>query len=250
MTKQFSLVNKQSVPVFIETPTVKRIHDMLTYCHQEDDIGIIVGKPGVGKTTALKQYALLKNSKSFSVLYCSLSPALNSMSAVLNHLVSQLGGGNSRQISELHEKMLYFVNSFSMPLIIIDEAQILSDNIIDELRCIYDAKNFPLIFCGNAKFKSRFNNAKAASFTQFTSRVGIRLDIDEPCPKDIEAVCEAFSIDKSPATLKYITQLAKTSGGLRVISKLADQAKKLTEDEKVTNTEFREVAKLMGHHND
>jgi len=178
MTNSFGLVNADPKVIFIETPTAKRVSDLLAYCHREKNIGIIVGKPGVGKTTAIKQYTMLQNSKSYSVLYVSMSPALNSLGAVLQLLVSELGGGHTRQVSDLHEKMLSFVHSFQMPLVIIDEAQLLSDIVIDELRCIYDASHFPLVFCGNSKFRSRFNNTKEASFTQFTSRVGIRLDID------------------------------------------------------------------------
>lgn len=247
MTNQISLVNRPPKLVFIETPTVKRIHDMLDYCQQEQDIGIIVGKPGVGKTTALRQYTYAHNSKSYGVLYCSMAPALNSMSAVLNLLVSELGGKPTRQISELHEMMTCHVHSFSMPLVIIDEAQLLSDLIIDELRCIYDECNFPLIFCGNDQFRSRFNNAKAASFTQFTSRVGIRLDIDEPCANDIVAICDAFDLDKSDKTLKYVTEIAKTAGGIRVIGKFSSQARKLVEKGKITHIELKQVAKIMGH---
>jgi len=59
------------------------------------------------------------------------------------------------------------------------------------------------------------------------------------------AFCEAYDIDNSDKTMDYVTQLARTSGGLRVIGNFAEKAKRLTDKKKVTHSELREVANSM-----
>src|SRR5690606_15512440 len=151
-----------------------------------------------------------------------MTPALNSMGAMLKFLVEQLTAYRPEtQLHANHEHLMNVVEHSVIGMLIIDEAQLLSAPLIDELRCLYDHNNFPLVFCGNAEFRSRFNNTKAASFTQFTSRVGIRFDIDEPRDGDIEAICDSLRIDRSVTARKYMTEIAKSSGGLRIIGKIA-----------------------------
>ncbi|MCF8468008.1 MAG: AAA family ATPase [Sneathiella sp.] len=239
-----NLVNRSSRFKYVETPTAKSIINLLDYCKTENDIGVIVGKPGVGKTTALKQYVLTGKA----VTFCPMTPALNSMGALLKFLVAHLTGYHPEShLYANHELLMSAVENSQIGMLIIDEAQLLSDQIIDELRCLYDHNNFPLIFCGNAEFRSRFNNTKAASFTQFTSRVGVRFDIDEPRQGDIEAISDSLRIDQSVTARKYITDIAKSSGGLRIIGKIANLAGRgIGEKETIKLDRLKEAAKLLG----
>ncbi|MEX1034415.1 MAG: AAA family ATPase [Sneathiella sp.] len=244
MTKIRDLVNRPSRFEYVETPTAKSIMNLLDYCKVENDIGVIVGKPGVGKTTALKRNAMTGKA----VKFCPMSPALNSMGAMLKYLVETICYYHPEaQLHANHEHLMNVVEQSAVGMLIIDEAQMLSDQIIDELRCLYDHNNFPLIFCGNADFRSRFNNTKAASFTQFTSRVGVRFDIDEPRDGDVEAICDSLRIDRSANTRKYISEIAKSSGALRIIGKIAKIAGRgIGENETIKLDQLKEAAKILG----
>lgn len=180
--------------------------------------------------------------------FCPMTPALDSMGALLKFLVVELTSYRPEaQLYANHVVLMEAVEWSQVGMLIIDEAQLLSDQIIDELRCLYDHNNFPLIFCGNAEFRSRFNNTKAASFTQFTSRVGVRFDIDEPRDGDVEAICDSLRIDRSATTRKYTSEIANLSGGLRIIGKISSLAGRgIGEDETIKLERLKEAAKLLG----
>lgn len=42
---------------FVMTPTAEAIVSLLDYCQRYAELGLIVGDPGVGKTTAIAHYA-------------------------------------------------------------------------------------------------------------------------------------------------------------------------------------------------
>jgi len=243
MVKSINLVNRSQNIKFVDTPTARQIFELLTYCNDNKDIGAIVGKPGVGKTTALRQYVLAGKG----VTYCTITPAVNSMTAVMKLLITQLGYYAETRIAANHEIIIDLLERDYVGLVIIDEAQLLNDQIIDELRCLYDHSNFPLVFSGNAELKSRFNNTRIASFAQFTSRIGIRLEIDEPRPGDIKTICDSLGIDGSDTTRKFMTNIAKSSGGLRIIGKIAALAGRgIGNEEIIEHNRLIDAAKLLG----
>ncbi len=216
MTMGTETVNGGGGRDFYEIPTARRILDLISICKECGYIGLLVGNPGVGKTTALKHFA----DKDDDAYYCAMAPALRSMSGVLMEVCRVMGTMPARTVSETHEILCHLAEwNGAKKALLIDEAQHLHNQIIDELRCIHDQSGMAMVFCGNAEFHTRFNKARAAAFAQFTSRIGMRLEIWEPSDDDIIAIRDHHGID-GDGEHAFLHMHAKTSGGLRTVTRL------------------------------
>lgn len=217
MDEDLENVNRGKLPGFCETPTALQIWRVVDYCRNFRDIGVVVGEPGVGKTTALARYVALNGG-----YICTPSPAMSaSLSAALRMICDAMGLYAPARTSEIHRDICNRVKQYHEPddMLIIDEAQNLNDQVIDELRCVHDATKLPMVFSGNASLRSRFNNVRVASFAQFTSRVGMRLDIERPARADVVALAKQANAGDAKA-VAYLERFALTAGGLRLVAKL------------------------------
>lgn len=223
MATDIAIVNRDADRDFCEIPTTRRIFDLVSLCKECGYIGLIVGNPGVGKTTALARFA---HNDPYAHL-CTMSPAIKSMSGVLMHVCRVLGAIPARTVTETHEILCNrSMWTDEKEVLLIDEAQHLHNQAIDELRCIHDQSKMAMVFCGNAEFHTRFNKARAAAFAQFTSRIGMRLEIWEPTDADITAIRQHYDIEGEKEHA-YIQLHAKTTGGLRSVAALIRVARAL-----------------------
>lgn len=241
MTEIIELVNEAEDSAFCETPTASRVLELLSYCRDYRDMGIVVGSPGVGKTTALRRYA----DTHTETYFCTMRSSVSSLSAALAHICAALGeygATKSAETSQIICNRIRWTGEDAM--LIIDEAQELKDTVINELRGIHDATGLPIVFCGNRDFRSRFNNTRAAAFAQFTSRVGIRLELWESSIADIETVCRHHKVQGKRAWT-YLTDHA-ASGGLRTVSKLIAPAARIAGAGPIQLKHLKAAARLLG----
>lgn len=242
MTEIIQLVNETESGAFCETPTARRVLELVTYCRDYRDMGIVVGNPGVGKTTALRHYADTHEGAYF----CTMQSSMASLSAALAHICNALGEYAPTKAAEASQIICNRVRWLDEEaILIVDEAQELKDPVINELRSIHDATGLPIVFCGNRDFRSRFNNTRAAAFAQFTSRVGIRLEFWESSVADIEAVCRPHRVQGKRAWT-YLTDLVANGGGLRTVSKLIAPAARMAGDRPIQLKHLKAAARLLG----
>ena len=219
--------NSKTASLFCTTPTAKAILDLVAYCRDTKGMGLIIGNPGVGKTTALTQFAITF----YEAKLCSMSPAHSSMSGALKRVCDALETFPSRSVCETHEVICNALKwRQGVNVLMFDEAQHLTNQTIEELRCIHDETGVAMVFAGNATFQSRFNKAKGAVFAQFSSRISMRLELWEPTAEDIQAFCDHHKIS-GDKEFEFLSRHAKSSGGLRTISKLINVAYPLSGQE-------------------
>jgi DNA transposition AAA+ family ATPase len=150
------------------------------------------------------------------------------MSGALKKLSTYLDVYAARSIYEMHDELCRKLrDGHGANVILIDEAQHLTNQTLEEFRCIHDETGVPIVFSGNATFQTRFNRAKGAVFAQLTSRVGMHLKIWESSEEDIRAYCQHHDIEGEKETL-FLVRQAKASGGLRTLVKLLGIARSLT----------------------
>lgn len=245
MTEVIELVNRMPEGDFCETPTARKIFNLLDYCRAKRWIGLVAGAPGVGKTTAIRRYAATHKG----IFVCPLSRSDGaSMSATLQRVCEAMGAGSGpRRVSDLHEVICNQVQWVAEDaVLVLDEAQFLNDASIDELRCIHDLAGLAIVFCGNPTFRSRFNNSRDANFAQFTSRVGMRLDCPAPTDADLAAICRHHDI-AGKREMDFLAGHAKTSGGLRTVVWLASMARDIADDGRPLRLEdLKAAAKMQG----
>lgn len=141
------------------------LHSRLKYLQTTRGIGLVIGEPGVGKTTALRAYLGQLNPASYHVCYFALS-TLN-VREFLNGLVEELGETPAFQrvksINLIQKAILsMYEERKTTPVIVLDEMHLASNAIFEELRLILnfsmDSHNpYILILAAQPPIRTKLN---------------------------------------------------------------------------------------------
>lgn len=113
-----------------------QIRRRMEYLKNTKGIGLITGNPGTGKTAALREFAQNLNPSLYKVIYLQMSSV--SVNDFLRMLAQELGleprYRKSDLFRQIQEEIRYLVNEKRCsPVVIIDEAQYLSNAILRDL---------------------------------------------------------------------------------------------------------------------
>jgi DNA transposition AAA+ family ATPase len=227
MTEVVSIFNEpkpvfaKTYPRYCPTPTAKLIENTCLLCIQGGRMGLIVGGPGIGKTMALKRF----KEQNGRTLMVTINRTHKSLRSVIALLCDELGSWAPPGLADAFRGVAQTAAMRDLQLLIVDEAHTLGDDVIDTLRSLYDETGIPILFCGNAEFRSRFNNERKG-FGQVASRVGIRLSLKHPSLEDVDIVCDDRDIhDRSARALLF--EKSQSAGGLRLMHDLINMAIKI-----------------------
>lgn len=205
--------------MWVETPTSRRIFDAITYARARHTIGLVFGGAGVGKTTSIQQYA----DSYPNVWVWTASPACSAMLYALRDIRTAIGGDSSGYQRQHIVTDIMDAIQDRQGVLVVDEAQHLKVEVLDQIRSLYDASDLGLVFSGNEKILSRMGGGGKAEFAQITSRVGRHVRIDAPTPEDVAAILEAWEV-VGAKELDYSCKLASLHGGLRVLDNVLHEA--------------------------
>lgn len=209
-----------SGPPWVETPTARRIFDAMTFARVRPTISVIYGGAGVGKTTAMHQYA----DAYPNIFIVTAQPALASMMHMLREIAMVLsvhssGWQRRSLVGDILNKLW-----MTRGLLVIDEAQHLGVQTLDQIRSIYDAAGIGLVLCGNESVYARLTGvSRRAEFAQIFSRVGRRVMIDMPKPEDVTEILLAWDVT-GVKEREYAHQIASLPGGLRGLTNMLQEA--------------------------
>ncbi len=195
---------------FVSTVTAKKIIDVCGMAHSMNDINLVIGEAGLGKTVALKHYA----DNTAGVVFVEVEPTF-SPKVMLVELCHKLGITPSRSnhdnISAITEKL-----KGSERLIVIDEAELLSYKCLEIIRRIHDMTGVGVVLAGMPRLRKNLRG-KSGEYKQLYSRIGFACDIKDKLPdEDIDLLIEAaFGTDE------FTEQLRSAShGNARRLNKL------------------------------
>jgi len=136
---------------FYQHPSYKKAKSYIQYAlHKQEGLVVVAGKPGTGKTTLINQlYQELKDSRvEITKLSCN---AMNS-GELLRHYVMKLTDCNSAMsnyelLEQLEKHLTSAATGKSIPVLILDEAQALSVQALEEVRLLTNLEmdNKPLL---------------------------------------------------------------------------------------------------------
>jgi DNA transposition AAA+ family ATPase len=143
---------------------------------------------------------------------------------VLEYLAEAIGvpsrGMSTQQLSRSLTRRM----TGSQGLILIDEAQHLTSQTLDQLRMFYDLADVGMALMGNEAVHARLEGgARAAQFAQLFSRVGMRLARPRALKGDIEQLMDAWDI-AGKGERALLAQIAKRPGALRNLTKVLRMA--------------------------
>lgn len=204
-------------PAFIKTRSSNEIQETLAWAQMTVDLVVITFGAGFGKTAACRQF---RNTRPH-VFMVTMSPHTKTVHGMLNELAAELEVQvfNPARLSRAIGQRLQ--RSGNNPLLIVDEAQNLCDDAINQLRHYVDNYGCGIALVGNSEIYGRY--AKKAdgigpSYAQLKSRYGKRLRRDNPIVEDLHTFIEAWGVNE-PEMVKFLLGIGMKGGALRQIDK-------------------------------
>lgn len=202
-----------AAPGFQPTPTAQAILSILQFCHHAPDVGVIAGGAGIGKTTTLEEY----KRRTPHVHMATAEPVTRAAHSILAELADAIGvvEKSPARLSKAIVQRLAGVGA----LVVIDEAQHLITEALDQLRTIADKAKCGLVICGNETVYARLaGEGRKAQFAQLFSRVGMRHTQARPLDGDVAALVSAWKIEGAGA-IGLLRTIAGKPGALRGMTK-------------------------------
>lgn len=203
-----------ATPAFVSTPTAQRVLGTLAYAQMAGDIAVGYGNAGVGKTSACLHY----RTSSPNVWIATMDPSTSGVVTCLQEISDALNldtGGGARAMAKRIEKRVRDTRG----LLIIDEAQHLSVQALDQVRAIHDATGLGIALVGNDGVFARMAGGRnAQQLDRLLSRVGKRLRLRQSTEADILAMLDAWGVEERACRM-ILVEVARRPGALRTLTK-------------------------------
>ncbi len=138
---EFNPFLKNSREIIIENDEYQEIMFRLNYLVETKGFGLLTGSPGLGKTTAIRNFAASLNPAKYKVIYSSLSTL--TVMEFYRSLVASLGAepafrkaDNFKIIQENITRLA--LEKRTTPVIILDEANHISNAILSDLKLLFN----------------------------------------------------------------------------------------------------------------
>ncbi|MBL8260895.1 MAG: AAA family ATPase [Xanthomonadaceae bacterium] len=205
-----------AAPRYVKTPTAECVITTMRYAQMAGDIAIVYGGAGLGKTAAAMEYA----RRAPNVWLATMTPASAGVVPSLQVIAEALGLLNVPSgANNLHAAICRRVKDTN-GLIVIDDAHVLSENALDQIRAINDSTQVALVLIGNERAYARMTGGnRAAYLDRLYSRIGKKLPLRKSAPADIAALLDAWMVEDAKARAQ-LTDIAGKGGGLRTMTKV------------------------------
>ncbi|SEH22567.1 AAA family ATPase [Rhizobium sp. NFR12] len=226
-------------PAFIKTRIAAEITQTLQWAQMTADFVIITVAAGNGKTATCRHYKATHPH----VYHATISPHTKTVHGMLVELSAELGlnENNPARLTRAIGAKLERVGGGS--LLVIDEAQNLVDDAINQLRHFSDIYQCGIALVGNEEVYSRFvAQSKGRSYAQLKRRVGKHLRRNKPYADDIASYIKAWGVTDADS-VRLLTGIGMKGGALGQIDKTMKLASMvaLADDREVTVRDIQDA---------
>lgn len=232
---------------FVPIRNYKRVHEVLRRTKAQGEFAVIVGDPGLGKTTAVKAWV----QQDEDAVYVRIDGAMGKgdLLTILARRLGQLPRGHN--LTRNLQSVIYALQE-QPRLIIIDEADRLTIPKLELVRDIYDSGNCSMVLIGLERFLLilKHGHSQKENLAQLYSRVGYLRKLDQLDPGDVRLVLEHERIRKiKDETVQMIVDRIRSGGGMRTLVKVIVRAKEVAEraerdvDDQVMRSAFQFLVK-------
>lgn len=203
-------------PDWVKTPTAERILGGLRYAQLAQDVVVIYGPAGVSKSETAKHY----QRTAPAVFHVTMTPATRTVLACLTEIAIALGIRDLTNSASALQRAIVAKLRNTNGVLLIDEAQHLDIQALDQVRSIHDATQVGVVLMGNEQVYTRMTGGnRAAYLDRLFSRVGKRIQLRAPSDADIDAIVAAWRITDTSCRAQ-LREIARKPGGLRVLTKV------------------------------
>lgn len=195
----------------IKTKALAHINASLDMAFRDQDMVVVTGPSGAGKTTSLKLYA----KEHSAVILIEADPGYTSM-ALFAELCDKLGLPAKGSLHDLLQRVVEKLAG-SGRLIIIDEAEQLPYRALEMIRRVHDKAGVPVALIGMPRLKKNLQGDQN-HYAQLWSRVGLHSVVDLLTPKDEEMFVRTRLGEVSDSVMASIRKASRHNA--RVLVKL------------------------------
>lgn len=202
-------------PGYIDTRTGGLIIAALRYAQLAGDIAVIYGGAGLGKTAAIRQFSLMAPN----VWHATVTRASAGVAPSLEVIVDAIGINASGTAYRLHNAICKRVTN-TIGLLVIDEAQHLTEAALDQIRAIHDATGIGVALVGNEQVYARMTGgSRAAYLDRLFSRIGKKVRLSKVTQEDANALLDGWKVSDGK-TRALLMDVASKPGALRGMTKV------------------------------
>lgn len=215
-------------PGYFETATSRRLRGLLIIAHM-GRITVGATGPGTGKTMTLREYEASTSHCWVATMRQTMKTPNSMMSEVLRALSIDAKGGWGSQMSHMISSSM----AGKRGVLVVDEANHLSWEALEEIRSWHDATGVGVCLLGNEELLMRIQGGpRRDAFARLNSRIAQSHIQNLPVEEDVECFCDAWGLS-DPAMRQMLTRIALTpgAGGLRECRQIVEQASMLATDE-------------------
>ncbi|MBP1852713.1 AAA family ATPase [Rhizobium halophytocola] len=213
-------------PRFIKMRGSEEVASTLRWAQMTGDMVMITFGAGMGKTATCRNYVATNPH----VYHATVSPHTKTVHGMLTELATELDvqQHNPAKLTRAIGQKLARIGGGS--LLIIDEAQNLVDEAINQLRHFVDIYQCGVALVGNEEVYSRFGRTNGGpSYAQLKSRVGTRLKRIKPYLEDLETFIAAWDVT-DPDAIKFLIGVGMKGGALRQVDKTVKLAYSIADE--------------------
>lgn len=217
-------------PVYQPLSGSQQIMARLHYARQAGRMVSICGAPGVSKTSTAVQY----RHETPRVWLATMDPSTRGVNTCLVEILAAMGEPDAKGTPQALARRVLQRAAEADCLIIVDEAQHMSDQAVEQLRAINDKARAQGVRVGIALLGNQvaFNlvahDGSRPAFAQVSSRMAQRLWIVGPEAADVErlavAWAEANGEQMTAEAAAYAAEIASRPGGLRNVEMAMEAA--------------------------
>ncbi|HEL8020619.1 TPA: AAA family ATPase [Escherichia coli] len=214
LEKYHAVAELPEPPRFVETQTVKQIWTSMRFASLTESIAVVCGNPGVGKTEAAREYRRTNNN----VWMITITPSCASVLECLTELAFELGMNDAPHRKGPLSRALRRRLEGTQGLVIIDEADHLGAEVLEELRLLQESTRTGLVLMGNHRVYSNMTGGnRTVEFARLFSRIAKRTAINKTKKADVKAIADAWQIN-GENELELLQQIAQKPGALRILN--------------------------------
>lgn len=232
---------------FFETNAWKQMRSALRIALKENAIIVAYGKPGIGKSKSLNEFALREMSNAPLIILCS-----RNITAwyFVRSIAKQLNVKCSGQIPEIEDAIIEKLGKYPRALFV-DQANFLNDRSLGSVCHIWEKTKIPIALIGT---KALFDAFMKSTLTedvraQLTSRIAIHYLLPELNIEEVKAIVQHSFADET--TNEIIAQIYNITGGIHrniemLINRAADLKEKNLDLLKTGEVEMSEIINIAG----
>lgn len=202
-------------PAFIETATARQIFKTLEFAQIASCMATVYGASGVGKTKAIQHFSQHRAN----VWLVTASPSRATLSEILYEIALELRLNDAPRRKGTLSRLITRKIRGTTGLLIIDEADHLPYEALEELRIMQEEAEIGLVLVGNDKVYTRLKGGISPhhEFARLWSRIAKNTSIQKSKKADTKAVAKAWGLEDEEV-LAVMQSITETGGGLRTLT--------------------------------